>query len=485
MTARIVFCLVLAALLTPFMGLSQEDAAQLKEDEAVLKAAGLETDGRALLEFFRKRTPDEAARGQIAKLIEQLDSKEFAARDNATRKLTEIGPPALPALRTAMKGASLEVTRRAETCMDEIERTIKRGVPEAALRLLAARKPDGACTVLFHYLPFAEAEAVEEEALDALVAVGLRDGRPDPALVAALKDKASLRRAAGALVVGRSQDAAERAAVRSLLKDNEAQVRLCAGRGLVFGREKDGVPVLIALLGDPSLPLAMQAEDVLVGIAGDQSPAMWLGGTDREKCRQAWAAWWQANEARTDLAKIDLHRRPRLPVVAAPPKNKRPDVIYVPTPQDVVDKALELAKVRKRDVVYDLGCGDGRVVVTAAKKYGTYGFGFEIDLQRIEDSNKNAQQHKVERLVAFRHADIFTLDLREATVIYLYLLPSLNVKLIPQLEKLRPGTRIVSHDFDMQGVKPDQVLAFPAKDDFNNMREHRLYLWTTPLKKAR
>jgi ribosomal protein L11 methylase PrmA len=157
----------------------------------------------------------------------------------------------------------------------------------------------------------------------------------------------------------------------------------------------------------------------------------------------------------------------------------------VPTPQDVVDKALELANVRKRDVVYDLGCGDGRVVTTAAKKYGAYGFGFEIDTERIKDSLENVNRNKVERLVAIKHADVFTLDLREASVIYLYLLPTLNVKLIPQLDKLKPGSRIISHDFDMEGVKPDKVVEIDAVDDNGNKRTHRLYFWTTPLKKEK
>lgn len=483
MTLRMLFCLALAALIAPVLVLAAEDPAQTKEDEALLKASKLETDGAALLDFFRKRTPDDAARQKIAKLVEQLDSNEFAVRQNAAKALIELGPPALPFLRTAAKGSSLELTRRAESCIEDIERTIKRGIPEAAVRLLAVRKPDGACAVLLNYLPFAEAEAVEEETLDALVVVGLRDGRPDVLLVAALKDKDTLRRAAAALVVGRSSDGDERTAVRVLLKDAEPRVRLGAAQGLAFGKDKEAVSVLIALLDEAPLPLALQAEDVLVGIAGDKAPALWLGGTDRKKCRKEWETWWDANTATVDLAKIDIRRAPRLPVIAAVPDNRRPDVIYVPTPQEVVEKALELAKVRKRDVVYHLGCGDGRVAVTAARKYGTYGFGFDIDPQRVKESLENVKKHKVERLVTIKHADVFTLDLREATVIYLYMLPSLNVKLIPQLEKCKPGTRIISHDFDMQGVKPDQVVNINAKDDNGNARDHRLYLWTTPLKK--
>jgi precorrin-6B methylase 2 len=158
---------------------------------------------------------------------------------------------------------------------------------------------------------------------------------------------------------------------------------------------------------------------------------------------------------------------------------KRPDVIFVPTPPEVVAKMLELAQVTKDDVVYDLGCGNGRIVVMAAKKYGCKAFGFDVDPQRIKESNESVDANGVGDLVTIQQKDIFTLDLSPANVVTLYLLPSLNVKLIPQLEKLKPGSRIVSHDFDMRGVKPDQVVEVTS----DNGSEHTVYLWTTPLKK--
>jgi SAM-dependent methyltransferase len=163
----------------------------------------------------------------------------------------------------------------------------------------------------------------------------------------------------------------------------------------------------------------------------------------------------------------------------AKPK-RAPDVVFVPTPHDVVAKMLELAKVTKNDVVYDLGCGDGRIVATAAKMYGCKGIGYDINPVRVKESLETVKKEGVEKLVQIKEEDIFTLDLSGASVITLYLLPSLNVKLIPQLEKLKPGSRIVSHDFDMQGVKPDQVVTVKSKD---NDVEHTVYLWTTPLKK--
>lgn len=161
-------------------------------------------------------------------------------------------------------------------------------------------------------------------------------------------------------------------------------------------------------------------------------------------------------------------------------ESNKADVVYVPTPNDVVMKMLDLAAVAKTDVVYDLGCGDGRIVVLAAKKRGAAGIGYDIDPQRIKECHENARRNNVENLVQFKQEDIFKLDLSGANVVTLYLLPALNVRLIPQLEKLKPGSRIVSHDFDMQGVKPDKVVTITSKED---NEKHTLYLWTVPLKK--
>ena len=161
---------------------------------------------------------------------------------------------------------------------------------------------------------------------------------------------------------------------------------------------------------------------------------------------------------------------------AASDQPKRtPDVIFVPTPQDAVEKMLELAEVKKGDVVYDLGCGDGRIVVTAAKKHGARGIGIDIDPQRIAESKENVRTNGVEKLVTIKNADIFEEDFRDATVITLYLLPSLNVKLIPQFDKLKPGTRIVSYQFNMDGVKP--------KDTYTGNGRYTIYKWVTPLEK--
>ena len=166
---------------------------------------------------------------------------------------------------------------------------------------------------------------------------------------------------------------------------------------------------------------------------------------------------------------------------------RKPDVVYVPTPQPVVEKMLEMADIKKGDVVYDLGCGDGRIVVTAAKKYGVKAVGFDINPERIEESLANVKANKVEHLVTIKQADIFTLDLSGANVVTLYLLPKLNVRLMPQLAKLKPGSRIVSHDFDMVGAKPVEThhMKLPSEHDSQDFGryEHTIYKWIVPWEK--
>ena len=149
-----------------------------------------------------------------------------------------------------------------------------------------------------------------------------------------------------------------------------------------------------------------------------------------------------------------------------------PDVIYVATPADVVDAMLKVANVKATDVVYDLGCGDGRIVITAAKEYGARGVGFDIDPQRIKEATANAQQAGVADRVRFVEADLFEANLSGASVVTVYLLSSLNLKLRPKMmRELKPGTRVVSHAFDMGDWKPEREL---------NVKGRGVFLWTIP-----
>ena len=157
---------------------------------------------------------------------------------------------------------------------------------------------------------------------------------------------------------------------------------------------------------------------------------------------------------------------------ATAPARRGPDVIFVPTPNEVVEKMLEMAKVTARDVVYDLGCGDGRIVITAAQKFGCRSVGIDIDPKRIQEATANARAAKVTDKVKFIEADLFESDISEATVVTLYLLTRLNEKLKPKLLKdLKPGTRVVSHAFDMGDWKPEATASVNATT---------VYLWRIP-----
>ncbi len=163
-----------------------------------------------------------------------------------------------------------------------------------------------------------------------------------------------------------------------------------------------------------------------------------------------------------------------------PHKDREPDAVYVPTPQDVVEKMLELANVKKEETVYDLGCGDGRIVITAAKKYGCRANGYDIDAECVKMSRENVRKADVGKLVTIERKNLFSLDLAGADVIALYLLPRMNERLIPQLEKLKPGSRIVCHANAIPGVRADQVVSIVSKEDDV---PHKVYLYTLPLKK--
>ncbi len=180
-----------------------------------------------------------------------------------------------------------------------------------------------------------------------------------------------------------------------------------------------------------------------------------------------------------DAAADDIQATPAASApteTAAPaPPPRTPDVIYVPTPPEVVEAMLALAEVREGDVLYDLGSGDGRIPIAAAKQFKVRGTGIDIDPERIAEANQNAEREGVTDLVTFRQEDLFEADFSEATVVTLYLLDSLNEKLRPKLlAELKPGTRIVSHAFRMGDWQPEQTV---------NIGPRTIYRWTIPEKK--
>ncbi|MGH7331163.1 MAG: SAM-dependent methyltransferase [Candidatus Rokuibacteriota bacterium] len=165
----------------------------------------------------------------------------------------------------------------------------------------------------------------------------------------------------------------------------------------------------------------------------------------------------------------------------APVETKPLDVPYVPTKEPIVERMLRMAKVKPGDVLYDLGCGDGRIVIAAAKRFGIRGVGIDIDPQRIAEAEENARQAGVADRVKFIQGDLFEAAIQDATVVTLYLLPEVNLKLRPKLlSDLRPGTRIVSHNYDMGDWKPEQTVKLTVDGT-----EHVVYAWTIPKRAAR
>jgi precorrin-6B methylase 2 len=169
---------------------------------------------------------------------------------------------------------------------------------------------------------------------------------------------------------------------------------------------------------------------------------------------------------------------------AQQPVKQAPEVPYLPTTQVAVEAMLKLAGVTKDDVVYDLGCGDGRIVITAAQLYGARGVGIDIDPQRIREANENAKKAGVEQLVRFEENDLFKANIREASVVTLFLLTSVNARLRPKLlQELRSGTRVVSNTFDMGDWKPEKEFTVDTGDEGYFSR--KLYLWTIPARNVK
>jgi HEAT repeat protein len=296
--------LALLLLAGPPRAAEPDDAAR---DEQVLQAAKVGTDGPALVEFFRKRAGSEATRARVRELIKQLGDDSFDVREKASEELVTLGRPALPALSVALKDRDAEVARRAADCVRLIENDAGPALAAAALRRLAALKPDGAAAVLLTYVPIADSEGVAEELQLALSAVALRGGKADPALVKALGDDLSARREAAAVALCRAGAKDQLDALLKLLADKDAWVQLHVALGLLGMKQREAVPVLIDLVRDIDREHAWEAEEALCLLAGEAAPADALDDSPagRGKRRDAWLAWWKKEGDKVDLAKFD------------------------------------------------------------------------------------------------------------------------------------------------------------------------------------
>ena len=298
--------LALLTLMAPAVAAESDTA----EDEEVLRAAHLPTDGPGLLAFFRKRTPNEETRARIEALVEQLGSDSFSQREQASAELVLIGSGACALLREAARDPDLEVRWRARQALADIQRGFDPDALASAARVLARRQPEGGVEALLAYLPCAEEASLVDEVCSALASAAVRDGKPDPILVRALTDRDAVKRGAAGAALAPCR--ALLPTVRRLLDDANPSVRQRVALSLLEARDRSAVPVLIDLLTELPASEATLIEETLTVLAGDRAPAGDLDGDDaaRRRYREAWSAWWMRHGAGLDLAKIEGLSRP-------------------------------------------------------------------------------------------------------------------------------------------------------------------------------
>jgi HEAT repeat protein len=301
---RLVFALAVAFLVPR--------VAPAANDEEVLKAAKVATDGPALLDYLRRHTLDGGSEARLRALVRQLGDDSFDRRERASRELAALGGLARPFLRQALSDPDAEVRRRAEDCLRQIDRKgpAAEGSPQVAaavLRRVARLKPAGAARTLLAYLPSVEDEAVAEGVRQALAAVALNAGKPEPLLLEALGDKLAARRLAAAVALCRGRATAALPAVRKLLDDPDANVRFGAAVALAGARDGEAVAALIRTLDGPPSRQTSLVEELLYRVAERSAPKP-PAGTDpasRRRHRQAWEAWWKEHGAKVDGAKLE------------------------------------------------------------------------------------------------------------------------------------------------------------------------------------
>ncbi|HTU20593.1 MAG TPA: hypothetical protein VMG10_21210 [Gemmataceae bacterium] len=317
MTARVFFCVAAICWITSGHFAFAGDGSTAEEQ--ILRTAGIATDGRALLDFFRHQTADAATCQRVLQLIEQLGDDSFLVREKASKDLADLGPATLRLLRQAIRTtADLEIRRRARDCVQQIGIRCTPTVTAAAARLLALRKPPGTAETLLAFLPGPYDEWVNDEIQNALVAVARLEAEGNPAFLRCLGSPVSAQRAAAAVALcrcGAAGRAGQRSAswqlVRKLLQDREASVRLPVARELAIAGDRDAVPVIIDLLAQLPAERAEQAEELLYRLAGPQTPPLPLGrdAAARQQCRDAWRTWWRDHGGRVEMAVLSDHER--------------------------------------------------------------------------------------------------------------------------------------------------------------------------------
>ena len=291
----------------------EEKFDQRKADVETIKAAGLEVDGKQLLEFFRKHTVSDANRTRLADLIKQLGDEDFDKREEASDQIEQFGVAAIGLLRQAERSGNPEVIRRCEQSLKHIEKVPTRTLASAAARLLCELKPEGTAETLLNFLPLAEDDTVGDEVRGALAAIAMKDGKPDAVLRGALDSKEGIKRSAAAEAFARGGDKAMREEMRKLLaRDGDNDLKLRVAIALVtVARNKDAVEDMIKLMAEVPTESGWRAEEVMTRLAAEKGPTISLGAdkASRDKARDEWLKWWKANEKDVDLAKLDAVER--------------------------------------------------------------------------------------------------------------------------------------------------------------------------------
>jgi len=265
-------------------------------DLSILKKAGVESEGAALLKFLGASVPKEGGDEEIAPLVKKMASEDFFEREAALKKVIALGPRAAPFLRQAIKDSDKELARRAEECLKIIEGGPGLDVHGATLRLIGMRKPEGAAKAILEYLPFAPNERIVEEAVAALGQTALEKGKTVPALAEALTDKFPTRRAAAVEILAKVDFESRRPQLVKMLADADPTVRYKAGTALALKHEKAAIPALIALLGKAPASQSARIESMLQKLAAYKGPS----GAQPD----LWQKWWTVNAERIDLATL-------------------------------------------------------------------------------------------------------------------------------------------------------------------------------------
>jgi outer membrane protein assembly factor BamB len=301
--------ILLLAVILPDLPLCASEP--VSPEEQLLREQNIATDGPGLLAYLKAQTPSPAEQARLAQAVEQLGHRSFHTREKATRSLIAAGRPALSYLKPAVGNTDLEVSRRAQRIIAEIDRVSQVTLMTAVLQVLSKKRPAGATEALLAYLPFVPEEQIEEAVREALAAVGLEKGQPVAPVRAALTDREPRLRAAAAFVHGRAANPPVKE-LTPLLRDTVPEVRYQAAEAVLRGRDRAGLGVLVTLLEEGPLPLGRRAEEVLFQLAGESAPSVVLGLDDgsRHRCREAWLGWLSEKGDKLDLGRLQAGAAP-------------------------------------------------------------------------------------------------------------------------------------------------------------------------------